>query len=69
MSIKQVVHYNAKLDVVNLVMGQRAFLYPLDHPDGARVSNQKMVITSPVVRVGEKGEFETANTVYIPQGN
>lgn len=43
--------------------GKRAMVSPLDHP-GELVSNTTMVITSPVVEVGDTW-FETENTRYI----
>lgn len=45
-----------------LVVGEGAMIMGvLDHP--AKLKGE-MVYTSDVVRVGEKGEFETRNTVY-----
>lgn len=42
--------------------GKRAMVIPVDHP-GELVSNNKEVITSPVIDVGRTW-FETENTFY-----
>jgi hypothetical protein len=49
---------------------KRAALVPLDHPDTVNVSNNKEVITSPVVTVDTNDQglpyrVETQNTIYV----
>lgn len=49
----------------NLALGKSTVVWPLDHPSPL-VSNTKPVWTSPVIRLGPRGEFETENTIYRP---
>lgn len=51
----------------SVVVGRSAFLLygPLNH-NSQLVSNNSPVHTSEVVKKGDKGEFETKNTIYIP---
>lgn len=64
MTQKKVVLYR---EVQNpITVGNVAVVFPLNHPDFLRVSNKDWAITSRVVAVGEKGEFETLNTIYRP---
>ena len=60
---KKVVRYSAML--VPPKVGYNAVVLPVDHPDSEQVSNQDFATISRVVRVGDKGEFETLNTVYV----
>lgn len=58
--MKSIAHYRQLVD--RPVIGESALLLGVpDHPKGLR---GRIVATSPVVRVGEDGEFETLNTVY-----
>jgi hypothetical protein len=64
--MKPVVHYDQVIS--HLIVGQVAFLTRTwDHP-GPNVGNAgSTVMTSPLVRVGEDGEFETLNSIYRRQ--
>lgn len=44
-------------------IGKSMVCFPLDHPASDRVSNTKLIITSPVVALTDDG-FETLNTIY-----
>jgi hypothetical protein len=46
-------------------VGMPAYVFPVDHPSDL-VSNTTWSLTSPVVRIGLDGEFETEHTVYVP---
>jgi len=60
---KKVVHY---IDVPTIV-GNVAYLTPIDHPDHENVSNTKLVRTSHIVSHNEAtGRIETQNTIYVP---
>lgn len=60
---KKVVHY---IDVPTIV-GNVAYLTPIDHPDFENVSNTKLVRTSRIVSHNEgTGRIETQNTIYVP---
>lgn len=61
---KTVVTYDASKRVH--FIGQIALCTPIDHPATRRVTNTKEVMTSRVVRKMVNGEFETQNTIYIP---
>lgn len=65
--MKPTVHYYKHLpNQINL--GQRAIVYPIDHPDSENVSNKTWVLTSKVIwHDSESGDFETLNTKYIPK--
>jgi len=67
MSAKPLVEYDPTYPV-EILLGFGAFVKPINHPnpDGL-VSNDKMVLTSPVVKYDGEGCFETANTLYIPR--
>ena len=63
---KRVVQFSRKAGVA--ILGKRAMLFPIDHPDSERVSNTKHVITSEVL---DKEVYccriialETQNTIY-----
>ena len=65
--MKPIVKYHRLLSA--LTVGESAYIAGLTgHPrqDTGDLEGQ-YVITSRVVRVGEKGEFETLNTVYQPE--
>ena len=65
LKIKPIVQYlPSNFNVIK--KGKRAYIFPIDHPSGL-VSNDTMVITSPVVEVGAT-YFETENTRYIMRG-
>lgn len=63
---KRVVQFSRKAGVA--ILGKRAMLFPIDHPDSERVSNTKHVITSEVldkeVYCGRIITLETQNTIY-----
>jgi hypothetical protein len=65
--MKPIVKYHRLLS--KLAVGESAFLRDLTgHPrQGSGRLDGDYVQTSPVVRVGENGEFETRNTVYQPE--
>ncbi len=62
---KKVVKYDATHPTFPEV-DKRCMLWPLDHPDTARVSNTQWAMTSKVVRIMEDGVFETQNSIYVP---
>lgn len=63
MSIKKVVHYVGTPTIV----GNRAILTPVDHPDEENVSNYRPATTSSIVRHDlVTGVIETQNTIYQP---
>lgn len=65
MNRKQVVFY--KSDVLPIVkVGQRAVVYPLNHPS-ERVSNRSAALTTAVLAIREGGVFETLNSIYKPE--
>ena len=66
MTDKPVVLY--RMNVYHTIpgIGAPAMVAPVNHP-GTEVSNTCHVLTSPIVRVGEDGEFETRNTIYRPE--
>lgn len=64
--MKKVVRYDKNSDSW-VEIGKSAFIYPIDHPDAARVSNVKLIQTSRVVYHDKStGVFETLNTMYMP---
>lgn len=66
MKPKPIVHYRTDVDFY-VKMGQGAVVHPVDHPNSARVSNTKHVVTSQVIAFNPiEGGFETANTIYRP---
>lgn len=70
MADKKVVHYRPE-SIGPINIGHTVFLQTFDHP-GPNVTNWPQgdgyVGTSQVVRIGDKGEFETLNTIYRPYG-
>ena len=65
MTQRKIVHYRPSEDDI-IVKGYPAFVYPIDHWNTEFVSNKKIAITSKVQEVWPNGEFETANSHYIP---
>lgn len=67
--MKKVVHYDRSKGVMAHPSGG-VLLWPIDHPDSDRVSNDSYVLTSPITQLTatdiDKGEFETQNTRYVP---
>ncbi len=59
--MKQIVHYVGLAS--DLIVGQSALVYPVDHPSEF-VSNNYWAMTSPVVEIRECGTFFTKNTEY-----
>jgi hypothetical protein len=64
---KPTVHFDPTRPGLSPKVGERAVVWPLDHPDHDRVSNTKAVITSTVVKTNPDGSFETENTLYVPK--
>ena len=60
------VQYKRNTLLTELRIGWPALVVPVDHPDAENVSNTKHVRTTPVVKIGEAGDFATANTYYVP---
>ena len=64
---KPIVQFSRKAGVT--ILGKRAMLKPIDHPDSENVSNTKHVITSAVVRKEVTCcriiALETENTIYM----
>lgn len=63
MTNKTVVTYDTSKE--HFFIGAVAFVHPIDHPSEL-VSNTKLIRTSRVVRHMVNGEFETLNTIYVP---
>jgi hypothetical protein len=63
---KQTVQYLIS-PYTNIVVGQRALVIPMDHPDTINVTNGVHAFTSEVIAYNsETGEFETRNSRYLP---
>ena len=59
---KPVVHYRP--DPYDFIKeGKGAEVYALDHPR----LGERYVYTSKVIVVGQNGQFETLNTIYVPE--
>lgn len=65
MNRKQVVFYKSDI-LPDVKVGQRAIVYPLNHPS-EWVSNGSAALTTPVVAIREGGIFETLNSIYKPE--
>ena len=65
---KPVVNYRRSI-LLRPKVGERACVFPVNHPDRERVSNETYVITSAIVEVFSNGEFHTENTIYRPLVN
>jgi hypothetical protein len=63
---RQVTYDPAKSNMGSIVKGKRAVVWPLDHDDTVRVSNNALVWTSEVVAVNPDLSFETRNSYYKP---
>lgn len=62
---KKTVHYSPVES--HIVVGQSAFVYPIDHPNSELVSNTELAITTTVLNYDSStGVFETRNTIYVP---
>ena len=63
---KKVVQYTVS-PYTSIVVGQRALVIPVDHPDTVKVTNGVHAFTSEVIAYNsETGEFETLNSRYLP---
>lgn len=62
---KPVVRYIPYGFYTNPVVGERAKVIPLDHPDTFHVDNGYWATTSTVLQVFPDGSFETRNTLYV----
>ena len=60
---KPVVLYRADEAHV-IVLGMGAYVFPVNHPNVANVSNTHHVRTTMVIRHDKDGEFETENSIY-----
>lgn len=64
---KRIVHYHTDFPPVEL--GDRAYLWPIDHDDLERVSNTMPATTSKVVSWDKiRGVIETEFSIYYPKG-
>lgn len=62
---KKIVRYRGKL---TLLPNGKAWLTPVDHPDGTHVVNLEPAMTSTVVSLEKgTGRLETKNTIYLPE--
>lgn len=51
-----------------IVVGERAFVIPTNHPDEVNVENGRHAFTTEVVSYNtDTGEFETKNSRYVPE--
>ena len=62
---KRIVEYDPTYPV-EIFVGIGALVKPINHPDKENVSNEKMVLTSPVVAHDGGDCFETQNSIYVP---
>lgn len=68
--MKKIVHFTkAQIFTWPGTNKEYADVWPIDHPDRLRVSNNKAALTSEVIRYVRDGEgnlveFETQNTIY-----
>jgi hypothetical protein len=61
-NIKPIVRYNADENLSSIVVGERAAVIAVDHPN---FKSYSFVRTSKVLKVNEEtGEFETVNSIY-----
>lgn len=65
MSPKPIVQYDPRY-LVQINLGFGALVKPIDHPS-EDVSNESMIMTSPIIKYDGAGCFETANTLYVPR--
>lgn len=62
---KPVVQYRVS-PYTRIIVGDSAFVIPVDHPDTENVVNGVGALTSEVISYDtETGEFETKNTKYV----
>ena len=65
--IKQVVHYS---DLLEVYIGKRAVVIPVDHPsplvENGRIAYTTKVMSITTSKSGKIKEFETLNTIYKP---
>lgn len=71
MAEKQVVRYSEVQFFGTLsngpIVGNRAYVTPVDHPDTLNVTNGQPAVTTEIVAYDEVTEqFETRNTLYVP---
>ena len=65
--MKNVVHYSSVQFLGPAIVGSRALVTPLDHPDTLNVQNGLEALTTEVISYDEVTEqFETRNTLYVP---
>lgn len=51
-------------------VGQRACVWPIDHPDTAQVSNEAWALTSQIKEIIDPaGVFRTENSIYFPENH
>lgn len=51
-----------------IAVGQRACIWPIDHPDSARVSNETWALTSIIQEILDPaGVFRTEHSIYYPE--
>lgn len=51
-------------------VGQRACIWPLDHPNKERVSNETWALTSRIVEIlDQAGVFRTEHSLYLPENH
>lgn len=67
---KPVVYYKDNIhQYIPKQIGEGAVVWPINHQNhlpSHKVSNNASCYTSPAIRIGENGEFETLNTIYKP---
>jgi hypothetical protein len=62
---KKVVQY-VPFDGIPVMVGARAVIRPIDHPDKENVTNTAPAVTTEVVWADKStGSFETRNTLYV----
>lgn len=62
--MKKIVEYSY-CNTNTVVVGQRAEVVPVNHPDTFNVTNGYGALTSRVVSIGAEGQFETLNSIYV----
>jgi hypothetical protein len=62
--LKPVVNYDAKAPGTKIVLGEPAIVWALNHP--LSPDKPDTAFTSKVIEIGERGVFQTRNSIYVP---
>ncbi len=64
MKMKPVVRYDPKAEGTYIVLDEKAVVWVLDHPSSPHKPD--IAYTSRVIEIGERGVFQTRNSIYVP---